>query len=733
MTPFSPSGRRGGDEGAKPSTKPQSFLPSEKKGFEIRENAMNTQDFLFEIGTEELPSKQLLPLGKAFLKNVLELVEKANLQFSGEAKLFATPRRLAVFIPKLQLQQADQTLEKKGPSVQAAFDAQGNPTKALEGFAKSCACAIDALEKRETAQGTFLFATQHIAGKPTEALLPGIIREALAKLPIPKPMHWGSHSEAFLRPVRWVLMLLGKQVIPAEFFEQSTSNLSCGHRFMANKMIQIPEPNQYEAVLEAQGFVIADFEKRQQKIQEQLEAAAKKVGGEYVENAALLTEVTGLVEWPTALVASFDPRFLEVPENALIAAMELHQKSFAVRHANGKLLAKFLTVSNIISQDEQKVLTGNERVMRARLSDAEFFYQKDLQASLESYLEDLKTVVFQAQLGSVYAKSQALAELATYLAQTLSFPEQPAYQAGLLAKCDLRTQMVGEFPELQGEMGKIYATKQNMPKAVADALFEQYLPRFSQDELPVTETGIVIALADRLLNLVGIFGIGQIPTGEKDPFALRRAAIGVCRIILDKCLNLKLIPVLVQAKALWEKENANFSASDVVDKVFDFIMERLKNLYLEEGVDINVIQAVMALRGDDIRDIHDRIHAVGLFQTLPEAATLAAAQKRVANLFQKEKLLVNEVNEADSALFQAPQEKALADALIELKALTTNDLMKKNYTAVLQKTAALKQPIDNFFDGVMVMTDDLSLRHNRLCLLGQLSRFLNQVADLSYL
>lgn len=694
---------------------------------------MSNQDFLFEIGTEEIPAKQLEPLKTALLENVLTQLDKAGITYSEKARGFAAPRRLAIYIPELETIQPDQIIDRKGPSVQSAFDASGKPTKACEGFAKSCQIKVEDLEERDTPQGKWLFAKQHIEGKKTSELLPQMIQNALTKLPIAKPMHWGAHTESFLRPVRWLVMMLGQEIIPAKFFDLETGHVTHGHRFMAPEFFRIEQPSQYENLLASKGKVIVDSAERKKIIIEQLNKAAAAVNGVVCENTALLDEVTGLVEWPEALTASFDKRFLNVPENALIAAMEGHQKCFDVKDSTGKLLPYFLTVSNLVSHDAQQVIVGNERVMRARLSDAEYFYQKDLNVSLENYVDDLKRVVFQAKLGSLHAKSEALIELATYVAAQLKFPENFVRQAARLAKCDLRTQMVGEFPELQGEMGKIYAQKERLPQEVCEALFEQYLPRFANDELPAFESGIALALADRMLNLVGIFGIGQIPTGDKDPFALRRAAIGTCRIILDKQINLPLFGFIIAAEDAWRKQGAQFETSDLSDKVYDFIIERLRNLYLEEGMSTQVIQAVIALRLDNLIDINARIHAMNNFQTLPEAPSLAAAQKRVMNLFQKEKIDAKDLGDSNFDLFEMEQEKNLAQALLALQAEVLPDMQAKNYALVLQKMAQLKQPIDAFFDGVMVMAEDKKLRHNRLCLLAQLSLFLNQVADISCL
>ena len=690
-------------------------------------------DFLFEIGTEELPAKSLFPLKEALLNETVSLLAKAQLTFTGIPQSFATPRRLALLIPGLQLQQQDQHNERKGPSVASAFDDKGNPTPACVGFAKSCGLTVDQLEKRDTPQGQWLYASQTIKGQATQDLLPALIHQALAKFPIPKPMRWGDHKTEFLRPVRWVVMLLGKDIIPAEFFGQVARNKTYGHRFMANHAITIKNPADYESLLMKEGKVVANFEKRKADIEEQLSDAAKKAHGNLHHNEALLTEVTGLVEWPVVLCASFPERFLEVPKNALIASMESHQKSFGLENSQGDLLPYFLTVSNIESEDPKQVIIGNQRVMNARLSDADFFYRQDLAIPLATHQDALKKMVFQAKLGTLYDKSLCLKDLAATIAQKIGVAPNHVSRAAELAKCDLRTHMVGEFPELQGEMGEIYATKQGENAEVAKALFEQYLPRFANDALPETQTGICLALADRLLNLVGIFGIGQIPTGDKDPFALRRAAIGVCRMITEKKLSLSLTDVLCSAQQAWQNHGAQFNNADTIEQVKKFILDRFKNLYLEQGISAQVMQAVMALDLDDLLDMDRRIQAVDAFSKTEAAASLAAAQKRVKNILQKENMASCELPKADSALFETEQEKTLAKILSQVQAKALVEFQEKNFANALMELAQLKTPVDAFFDGVMVMVENPAIRHNRLCLLAELSNTLNQVADISQL
>lgn len=692
---------------------------------------MQRKDFLFEIGTEELPAKQLEHLQTMLKGELLKQLAQAQLSFEGAAQTFVTPRRLAILIPNLQTQQQDQIIERKGPSLAAAFDAEGKPTKACLGFAQSCDVSVELLNKRETEQGSFLFATKTEVGKSAQELLPELVQVALnACNQIAKPMHWGDNKGPFLRSVHWIILLLDNEVIPATFFDLPTGNVTYGHRFMSPQALTIAEPKNYLSSLQ-QAYVMANFAERKAFIEKNLNDAAKNLDGTVLMNEALLTEVTGLVEWPVILTGHFSKDFLSVPNNALIAAIESHQKSFAVVDQHGALMPYFLIVSNLVSKTPSKIIQGNERVMHARLSDAQFFYQQDCLIPLQNHCADLARVTFQAQLGSLQTKSLALAALAAEIATELSFDADAAHQAGLLAKCDLRTHMVGEFPELQGEMGAIYARKQGLPEAIANALREQYLPRFADDQLPISKTGIVLALADRLLNLVGLFGIGQAPTGSKDPFALRRAAIGVCRIIIENKLSLSLKPLLICTQSIWQAQGVNFDMEPVQDLVYDFIIERLRQEYINWGN--QVVESVLCLGLDNLLDIVHRIQAVSEFKFLPEAKSLAAAEKRVRNLFQKENILIDALGMPDKKLFSLPEEHALTNAIIELQAITAQAVLQKDYAFILQETAKLKKPIDDFFAAVMVMAEDHTIRHNRLALLGQFSACANQVADIGKL
>jgi glycyl-tRNA synthetase beta chain len=690
------------------------------------------KDFLFEIGTEELPAKQLETLQAALRGNMLTQLKQAQLGYEGQEKVFATPRRLAILIPGLQTMQPDQVIERKGPSLGNAFDTDGAPTKACLGFAQASGVAVQDLTQRDTAQGIFLFATKNVPGKPSAELLPQIVCNALNDLPIAKPMHWGYHAQAFLRPVSWIVLLLGKEILPTTLFDVPASNLSRGHRFMSDALITISEPNTYESLMK-KNHVLPDFFERKKNIATALNEAAHALDGQVLLNEALLNEVTGLIEWPVILKGHFDPVFLSVPNNALIAAMESHQKSFAVCDKNDALLPYFLIVSNLDSKDPSKIIQGNEHVMHARLSDAQFFYKQDCAIPLQNHCADLARVIFQARLGSMQSKSIALAQLAEKIATQLNFDPKAAHEAGLLAKSDLRSHMVGEFPELQGEIGEIYARQQGFSEEIAGALSQHYLPRFSDDKLPSSQTGTALALADRLLNLVGLFGVGQTPTGSKDPFALRRAAIGVCRIIIENQLRLNLKSLLILAQAVWQEQSVHFDLTTTQDEVYDFIIERLRQSYLDQNVATQLIESILSLNLDDLTDIDHRIKSVSDFISLPEAKILAAADKRVRNLLQKENILLDALTLPNPKLFALPEEHALSDALIEMQAATAAAVLEKNYPLILQKTAALKQPIDDFFNHVMVMTEDHDLRHNRLALLARFSRFANQVADMSKL
>lgn len=687
---------------------------------------MKTQNLLLEIGTEELPAKTLQKLSQALGAEIKNNLTKAELGH-GEIKLFATPRRLAVIVKDLATAQNSRHIERKGPAVQAAFDEHGNPTKTGLGFAQSCGVDIKRLQKRKTDKGEFLFFSYQQPGETTPKLLPNMIQEAIHKLPIPRPMHWGSHETVFIRPVHWIVLLFGNELIKTQILGVTVERQTYGHRFLHPKPITLKTPNEYEKKL-LTGKVIADFDSRKETIRKQLKKvthASEKV----IHDEELLNEVTGLVEWPVALLGNFESRFLEVPTEILIMAMKSHQKYFPVIDAQQHLLPHFVTISNIKSKNPKRVIAGNERVLRARLSDASFFYHSDLKHSLESCLEKLKTVVFQTKLGTLLDKVKRLAQGANYIAQIIGANPKHAERAGLLAKTDLLSEVVGEFPELQGIMGYYYALQDNEPEAVALGIKEQYLPRFAKDHLPESLVGCTAALADRADTLVGIFGIQQAPTGEKDPFGLRRAALGILRIIIEKQLPLDLKDLFTCAiqNYSFPLENKN-----LLTEVLDFTLERLRAWYSDQGISADVFAAVLARYPTKPFDFHQRLIAVQNFLTLPEAQALSAANKRVSNILKKEDG-VSTHSQINPALFEREEEHILGD-LIGKKAKEVEQLYNLGkYTEALATLAALQKPIDNFFDRVMVMIENENIRNNRLALLMNLRNLFLQIADVSLL
>jgi glycyl-tRNA synthetase beta chain len=685
------------------------------------------RDLLIEIGTEELPPTALQKLSDAFTRGVLDGLARAGLRHAS-TKSYATPRRLALLIHNLDSRQNDQTVEKRGPALSAAFDEDGNPTRATEGFARSCGATPDQLEKLESDKGAWLVyrSTQH--GETTAALLPAIVQESLHKLPIPKRMRWGSLEAEFVRPVHWVVLLFGDEVIDAEILSVKSGRDTWGHRFHHPNPIYLGEPAAYAPILETSGHVMADFADRREAIRAQVMEAAAKSDGRAVIDEALLDEVTGLVEWPVAVVGSFDQRFLEVPPECLISAMKGHQKYFHMVDGNGALMPNFITISNIESRRPEYVREGNERVIRPRLSDADFFWTQDKKLKLEEHLERLKSVLFQSKLGSLYDKSLRVAALAEPLALAIGGEPQRAARAALLAKCDLMTNMVFEFTELQGIMGRYYATHDGEDAEVAAALDEQYLPRFAGDALPAGKTGQALALAEKLDTLVGIFGIGQLPSGDKDPFALRRAALGALRIIIEGRLDIDLKAMLGHAA---ETHVGLFDNPLVINQVFDFMMTRLKAYYADSGVAPDTFEAVLALQPTQPLDLDARIRAVTAFRQLPEAQSLAAANKRIGNILKKAEQAIPD--HVDPARFTDKAEQALATKIETLAGVVTPLFAARDYAAALKELAALRPEVDTFFDEVMVMADDPAVRSNRLALLKQLSGLFLKVADLGQL
>ena len=689
---------------------------------------MPSRDFLVEIGTEELPPKALDNLAASLEQGIVKGLNREELNFTASYR-YATPRRLAVLIHELQPQQADKTIERLGPAVSAAFTGQGAPTKAAQGFARSCGVAVEELDRSKSGDVEKLVFSLKESGRPVQDLLPRLVRDALEQLPVPKRMRWGNSREEFVRPVHWVVMMYGNKTIPALLLGVEANHFSYGHRFNFNKKILFKNAKDYEALLEEKGGVIPDFNKRKGLIRELVENEGAKAGAVAFIDEALLDEVTGLVEYPVALTGKFEEEFLDLPPEALILTMKSHQKCFYLVDKKGKLLPKFITISNLQSKDPSKVVEGYERVIRPRLADARFFYETDKKHSLESRLQQLNTVIFQEKLGTIYEKSQRVAALTTAIAERIGADSTLCSRAATLAKCDLLTLMVGEFADLQGLMGFYYALHDGEPEELAQALNEQYMPRFSGDSLPNSKTGIALALADKLVSIVGIFGIGQPPTGSKDPFALRRSAIGVLRIIVEKELDLDLLYCIEQAVSGFEEANL---AQNTADEVFEFMLERFKAWFMDKEITVEEFQSVFVVRPTRPLDFHLRILAVHNFNLLPESASLAEANKRVSNLLAKQNF-----NAEDTAvkeeLLQEPAEKALHRELVD-KILEVAPLLEKGlYKEGLQTLASLKISVDTFFDEVLVVCEDASLRENRLALLQQLRDLFLQTADISHL
>jgi len=686
-----------------------------------------SRDLLIEIGTEELPPKALPRLRDAFAQGVTSGLEQAGLRHAG-IQAFASPRRLALLISALPVAQADREQQRRGPALTAAFDDEGCPTKAAEGFARSCGTTVDQLQRLETDKGAWLAYTVRQTGQASASLIPDIIHQALQRLPIPKRMRWGSSEVEFVRPVHWVVLLFGDEVIETEILGVPAGRETRGHRFHHPQPLYVGEPAAYAPLLETEGFVVADFAARREAIRAQVLEAARSVDGRAVLDEALLDEVTALVEWPVALAGSFEDGFLEVPAEALISSMQDHQKYFPVLDEQGALKPHFITIANLVSQDIDQVRAGNERVIRPRLADADFFWNQDRKQPLAARRDKLGEMVFQQQLGSLLDKQERVGQVAAHIAGLLDGDTGFASRAAALAKCDLLTSMVYEFPELQGIMGRYYALHDGEPEEVAAALDEQYLPRFAGDRLPQTRTGQALALADRLDTLVGIFAIGQAPTGDKDPFAMRRAALGVLRILIEETLEVDLLDLLQVSAGQYAPE---VKAAEAVSGVFDFMLERLKAYYLEAGFTVNQFEAVRERRPTRPLDFDRRLKAVVEFERLPEADSLAADNKRIGNILRKTEEPIPD--RFDPALLNETQEQALADQLTALESEVQTLIGQGQYTAALQRLAGLRDAVDAFFDAVMVMAEDAALRRNRLALLQQLRSLFLAIADLSRL
>ena len=689
--------------------------------------SLKTETFLVEIGTEELPPKALKKLSEAFAQGIKNGLADASLNYGG-VTIYAAPRRLAVMITELQVQQADKIIERKGPAKKAGFDADGNPTKALQGFARGCGVEVDALIELETEKGIWMGYNLEQKGQAAAELLPDIVSQALAKLPIPKRMRWGDSDVEFVRPVHWVLMLLGSEVVPATILGHKTANTTKGHRFHAPDEITISQPEEYAEKLVKQGYVLADFAQRSQRIAEQVHAVAGQAGGQAVIDADLLEEVTALNEWPVAVVGEFDNDFLAVPSEALISAMAGHQKYFHMLDAEGKLMPNFITVSNIESSNPQSVKFGNERVIRPRLADAKFFWNQDRKQPLDDFLPRLKTVVFQQQLGTLFDKVERLETLAVKIGKPLSVDPSDCERAARLSKCDLMSEMVGEFPDLQGVMGRYYAYEQNENSDVADAIEAQYQPRFAGDELPANGVAQALAIADKLDTITGIFGIGQVPTGDKDPFALRRAALGMLRIMIEKNLDLDLRLLIQYSLDLHPQVKVSES---LVNDIYDFVMSRLRAYYTDQGVTSEQFEAVRVCRPAHPIDFAMRIAAVRQFSQMESAESLSAANKRISNILRKVDGDIAETVNVE--LLTDGAEKDLWLALDALREKVSPQIAARDYVAAVSELASIKNFVDVFFDEVMVMADDEAVKHNRLALLKQIYQLFLQVADISRL
>ena len=682
-------------------------------------------DCLIELGTEELPPKALKSLSQNFGDLLRQGLEDSGLT-PPSVEVFATPRRLAVLFRELPIRQPDQSVEKRGPAVKAAFDSDGNPSKAALGFARSCGVGVDELARRETDKGVWLYFEKTEPGLSLAELLPELLKSALARLPIPRRMRWGAGEAEFVRPLKWLVVMIGEQPVDCELFGVKSSNCSYGHRFHAPGVIEIAQADEYEINLLSQGLVMSNFEKRQAAIRTLVEKNAARLGGVARIDDDLLEEVTALVEYPVAITGEFDQKYLEIPQEVLVMTMQDNQKYFAVLDDQGKLLPHFITISNVDSKKPEVVARGNERVIRPRFGDAEFFYQQDRKQTLASLRSRLDSVVFQEQLGSIGDKIERIAKLADSIATQIGADSDLVKQAVQLCKNDLMTDMVGEFPKLQGVMGRYYADHDKAPAVVSAAIEQHYWPKFAGHVLPESDVGQCLALADRLDSLVGIFAIGQKPSGVKDPFALRRAALAVVRILIEKDLDLDIY-ALCRESAINLADKV--SAAEVVDDVVEYVFDRLKSYYQDQNIEYDIVDAVLSVKPTVLRDCDQRIKALKHFQSNDAAAVLAAANKRISNILRKQSLA--ELAVTDKSLLVEPAEIQLSVQIDAVKNQANTLFDKGDYLQGLEQLAELRPAVDAFFDDVMVMVDDEAVKNNRLALLDELLQCFRQVADFS--
>jgi glycyl-tRNA synthetase beta chain len=688
-----------------------------------------SDDLLIELGTEELPPLAIPILEQAFATDLTERLRTLGFH-PGTVHRYATPRRLAVWIEEVAHAQSEQTTTRRGPALTAAFDAQGQPTKAALGFAAACGVTVDALAQQQHGKSVFLVHQTHQPGQSLQHLLPDIITQTLHALPIPRRMRWGTTDAPFIRPIHWLMVRFGQSPITGTVLGHRITDCSYGHRHHAPAAIIIDHPRHYAHHLRTQGFVEADFCQRRDRIQHQVTALAQSIGGITPDDPALLDEVTALCEWPVALLGQFEARFLALPPEVLMATMRQNQKYFPITDAQGALLPYFVTIANIDSRQPELVRQGNERVIRPRFADAEFFYQHDTQQPLHSRQQALHQVIFQEQLGTLWERSQRLMKLARTLADSLGDDPEPAVRAAELAKCDLVTHMVGEFGQLQGVIGCYYAQHDHEPAAVCQAIREHYQPRHAGDAIPATPTGQILALADKLDLLIGIFAIGQRPTGLKDPYGLRRAAIGVLRILIEQPLVLDLRSLLTASAATFSQA---VPAHSVVDEVLQYCLERLPGYYADQGIASDRIDAVLVTQATTPAEIDRRVRALDALQRRPEALVLAAAYKRIQNLLKKQPATVSIAKRPQRELLQEPAERALAERIEALEPRLLQLLAQKEYDQACCELAGCHEAVNAFFDQVMIMTEDTAVRLNRLALLAWLQRLMLAIGDFSRL